>query len=94
VRLIGLDLLSAFSRKHPDARSAVASLQKEIEFARWQNLAELKERYPKASFLGDDHVVFDIRGGSYRAHFRISYAMQIVVVIRLGTHAEYDRWSF
>jgi mRNA interferase HigB len=92
--LLGTIHLAAFARKHPDARSALASFQSEVEGAKWSDPAQLKARYPRASFVGKDNVVFDIRGGSYRLHARVNYAMAIFIVVRVGTHAEYDRWTF
>lgn len=92
--LLGIHHLVAFARKHADARSALAAFQREVEAANWSDPAQLKSRYPKASFVGKDEVVFDIRGGHYRLHARVSYTMSIVIVMRVGTHAEYDRWTF
>jgi len=50
-----------------------------------------KTRYPKASILTGNRVVFDIKGNSYRLIVAIFYPARIVYVKFFGTHAEYDK---
>jgi mRNA interferase HigB len=92
--LLGLGHVAAFARQHPDVRSAMAAFQREVETATWSDPAELKSRYPSASFVGKDNVVFNIRGGNYRLHARVNFALAICIVVRIGTHGEYERWTF
>ena len=92
--LVGLNHLVNFAAKHADARSALAAFQREVEEGQWVTPADLRERYPKASFVGKDNVVFDIRSGNYRLHARVNFATGTFIVMRIGTHAEYNRWKF
>jgi mRNA interferase HigB len=94
MKLLGMQHLASFARAHSDARSALSAFHHEVGAAAWSDPAQLKSRYPSASFIGKDNVVFDIRGGKYRLHARVSFSMALVVIIRIGTHAEYDRWTF
>jgi mRNA interferase HigB len=94
LRLIGINHLARFARKHADARGALAAWQAEVEDATWTTPSDLKRRYPKASFVGGDQVVFDIRSDRYRLHARVNFVSALVVVVRIGTHREYDEWSF
>jgi mRNA interferase HigB len=41
--------------------------------------------------VGDNRVVFNIKGNDYRLVVRINYPYRIVYIRFLGTHAEYDR---
>ena len=59
--------------------------------AAWTNPHEVKDRYPKASIIGNNRVIFDICGGSYRLIVHIKYGFQTVIIRFIGTHAEYDR---
>ena len=93
MKLLGKDVLADFVSKHADARKAVAGLTQEIEAARWQNPHDVQARYPRASLLGDRKVVLDIRGNRYRILLQISYQRGIAVVLKAGTHAEYDTWD-
>jgi len=51
------------------------------------------ERYPRASVIRNGLVVFDIKGNDYRLAVRIDFDNGIVCVLKVGTHAEYDKWS-
>jgi mRNA interferase HigB len=94
MRLLGKNHLVTFAASHSDVRSALAVWEREVEDATWKSPSDLKLRYPKASLVGRDHVVFDIKGNKYRLHARVSYATGIVIVVRIGTHGDYDRWIF
>jgi len=47
--------------------------------------------YPAASIVGDERVVFNIRGNNYRLVVAINYSAGIVFIKFFGTHAEYDK---
>ena len=49
------------------------------------------ERYPNASIVGPDRVVFRIRHNDYRIVARIFYPGRMVYIRFVGTHREYDR---
>ena len=44
-----------------------------------------------ASFLGENRVVFNIKGNRYRVVVHVRYDLGRVYVRFVGTHAEYDR---
>lgn len=93
MRVLGLDILDNFRRHHADAEEQVKAWVAEVKDAEWSKPTELKERYPRASILEDNRVVFRLKGNSYRLVVKISYKSQIVRVERAGTHAEYDKWK-
>ena len=66
----------------------------EVTAARWTSPHDVRLRYPKASFIGDGRVVFNIRHNRYRLDTIIDYRNGQVVVVRVGTHADYDGWTF
>jgi mRNA interferase HigB len=55
----------------------------------WTGTADIRSRYPSASFLGRDRIVFNIGGNKYRLVVR--YRLPVVFIRFVGTHAEYDR---
>jgi mRNA interferase HigB len=57
----------------------------------WKNPAELKLLFGAASIVSSTWVVFNIKGNHYRMVVSINYGNQIVTVVWLGTHQEYDR---
>jgi mRNA interferase HigB len=94
MRLLGKNHLVTFAARHSDTRSALAVWEREVEDATWTSTSDLKGRYPQASFVGGENVIFDIRGGNYRLHARVNFTTGIVIVVRVGTHSEYDKWIF
>lgn len=93
MKLLGKKLLYNFKKKHADARSQIDSWEAEIEEAQWSSSADLKQKYPKASLLKNQHVVFNICWNKYRLLVQVSYKTNIVLARKIGTHKEYDDWN-
>ncbi len=78
-------------KKYTDAIGPLQNWYQEVEEADWDTPAKLKERYPNASIIRGDLVVFNIKGNRYRLVARINFRRQLVFVKFFGTHKEYDR---
>ncbi len=94
MKVVGRRALEDFKRRHADARSHVDAWLCEVEQAEWRSSHNIRARYATASFLADNRVVFNLKGNSYRLDVKVSYENQVVLVKRIGTHAEYDNWKF
>ncbi len=92
--ITGLQVLSEFKIKHADVRAQIDAWLCEVEEAEWSKPGDVKARYPSASFLSDNRVIFNLKGNSYRLEVKVSYRHQVVLIKRIGTHAEYDSWEF
>ena len=92
--LVGKRLLVQFARRHASAREAIGSWVAEVEAAAWRSSADVKARYASVSFIGNSRVVFNLKGNHFRLDAQIDYSAQVVLVRRIGTHAEYDSWTF
>lgn len=93
MRVIGAEALQDFCRRHADVDQSVKAWVAEARDARWREPMDIKGRYPNASFLKGDRVVFNLKGNKYRLLVRVRYEGQIVRVEKIGTHAEYDKWN-
>lgn len=93
MKLLGKELLNGFKVIYADAQSQIESWEAEIQEADWKTPHHLKARYPKASILGNQQVVFDICRNKYRLLVKISYKNGIVLIKKIGTHKEYNKWS-
>jgi mRNA interferase HigB len=83
--------LQAFWVNHPDAESSLRAWFHEVEAAPWSGPAEVRARYGSADFIGNDRIIFNIRGNRYRLVACVRYAPLHLVYVRfIGTHAEYD----
>ena len=93
MRLVGKELLAEFAKEHADIRGPLNAWIFEVEEANWTGPADIKARYPNASLLSDNKVVFNIKGKTYRIETKVSYAIKVVLTTRIGTHAEYSKWT-
>ena len=99
MRLIGQDVLVRALRKHSDARQWVAAWVATVEDAAWLSLDDIRRDYPSADGvkLKSEVVVtvFNVKGNEYRLLTNVNYVGQVVQVLELLTHAEYDkdRWK-
>jgi mRNA interferase HigB len=57
--------------------------------ATWRNF-NVRTAYPSADVVGDDRMVFNIKGNKYRLIARFSFRYKAIQVKWIGTHAEYN----
>ena len=91
MKIAGRSRLHDFGVKHPDARSWIEHWVSEVEAARWTSSHSIRARFPSASYLSDNIVIFNVKGNRYRLEVRVAYRTSLVVVVWTGTHAEYDQ---
>ena len=89
MKVLGLEVLAEFARTHAEVRTQLQVWLAEAEEAQWKGPDDI---YPTASFLADNRVVFNVKGRKYRMVVKVSYRLQIVMIDRVGTHAEYSKW--
>lgn len=94
MNVVGRGTLEDFKKRHADARGPLDSWLSEAEAADWHTPEDIKARYPSASIISGGRVVFNIKGNSYRLDVKVAYQTRVVLVVRVGTHAEYDNWEF
>lgn len=93
MRLVGRQLLDDFAMRHAEIRSPLNAWICEVEEAQWKGSADVKARYPTASFLSDNRVIFNIKGNKFRVETKLNYDVKVVLATRIGTHAEYSKWK-
>jgi mRNA interferase HigB len=91
VRVIAKRTLREFWRRAPQAEAPLSAWYADARRADWASPNTIKRRYPAASILPGNRVVFNIAGNKYRLVVRINYFYRVVYVRFVGTHAEYDR---
>lgn len=91
MRVIAKKILREFWEKHRDCEQSLKSWFQEASKAEWTNLNELKSEYPTASIIGDNRIVFNVKGNNYRLIVKINFDYQMVWIRFIGTHAEYDK---
>ncbi len=76
---------------HADAEGPLKAWYAEANSADWKSMADVKARYPHASVIDAERVVFNIGGNKYRLVVKFYFPAQAVYIKFVGTHAEYDR---
>jgi len=94
MEVIGQGILDDYCRGHGEITSQISAWLAEAKAASWSVPNDIKERYRSASFLPNNHVVFNIKGNRFRLDTKVYYQRKIIVIKRLGTHADYDKWKF
>jgi len=94
MKIRGLGILYEFMRKHPQSRGPLETWIALVKEAQWKKNTDIRELSSSVSFVGDRRAVFNIKGNDYRLDVKVTYKSQVVQVIRIGTHAQYDKWKF
>ena len=74
-----------------DSKGPLRAWHSEVEKSTWADPSDIKARYPHASFLAGNRVVFNIGGNKYRLVVDVRYQRAIVFVVWIGTHSEYNK---
>jgi mRNA interferase HigB len=93
VRIISRKKLKDFweHSNHKDAEQPLKAWFAEAKAAKWKSPNDLKIQYKNASFVGNNKIVFNIKGNSYRLIVAIKYEFSIIYIRFIGTHEQYDR---
>ncbi len=91
MRIITLNTLRLFWEQHPDAQQALQAWYRDAKRATWHTPADIKNVYCNASIVGNNRVVFNIRGNQYRLVVAINYAHAILYIRFIGSHHDYNQ---
>lgn len=91
MHIISLRTLRLFWANHPDAEQPLRAWYAIARRAHWRTPTEIRADYGNASFVGNNRVVFNIKGNDYRLIVIAEYSKGKLFVRFVGTHADYDR---
>jgi mRNA interferase HigB len=91
MRIIARRTLRMFGEQPADAEQPLRAWYAEAKAADWKTPGAIKMRYPSASLVANDRVVFNIGGNKYRLVVAIHYDLGILFLRFIGTHADYDK---
>lgn len=91
MRIVSRKKLADYYLMHAGSKTALEEWYKKVTKAEWKNLNELKQHYLSADYVGNNRVVFNIKGNDYRLIAIVIFVSQKVYVRWIGTHAEYDK---
>ena len=90
MRVIAVKTLKLYAKKKKEAEQSLFAWYEKACEAGWRNHNELKMQIGNASVIGEKRVVFNIHGNKYRLIVDIEYRLQIIFIVWIGTHKEYD----
>lgn len=91
MNLINEEPLDRFGRRRRDAADAILRWKELVRSASWHSPHDLRFDVSDVKRIDDDIFRFKIVGNHYRLVAQINFAQQRVMVLFIGTHAEYDR---
>ena len=94
MRINRMEPLTEFSAKHTDSQRWIANWVADVRNSTWTTSHDIKTKYPSASFLAENLVIFNVKGGKYRLATRVAYRVGVVLIEWIGTHAEYNKRKF
>lgn len=91
MRVFAKSTILEFGKRHRDALSSLVEWYKDFDKNSWSNPNHIKATYASASVIGNNRIVFNIKGNTYRLIVEFNYERQLAFIKFLGTHAEYDK---
>ena len=97
--IVGFEIIAALIEREKRARPQlgktldrrIAAWKQEVEQARWKKPTEVKATYGTTDVVGDNRIVFDICGNSYRLVVQFNYAAGVARIRFAGRHEDYDK---
>jgi len=90
MRIISKSTLREFWEEYPDIQQPLLSWYKVARKANWKNLNEVKQQFSTCKILGNDRIIFKIKGNNYRLVVKITFVNQIIWIRFIGSHKDYD----
>lgn len=91
MRIITPTRIRDFYYTHADSKTALEVWMAMIKEISIQSLNDLKQIANSVDIIGNNRVIFDIKGNKYRIVTVVLVHRQIVYIRWIGTHAQYDK---
>jgi mRNA interferase HigB len=91
--IANLSILEEFMHRHPPSRKPLLRWIRVAKGAKWKHLIDIKSDFNSVDYINDIYI-FDIKGNSYRLITEILFVSQIIFILYVRTHSEYDRIKF
>jgi mRNA interferase HigB len=92
MRIWNQHLIEKFKREHSGSRIVMQEWIDKVLKAEWSSPVDVKKMFSTASFV-KQFVVFNVGGNKYRVLTEILYRIKTVTILKVDTHAGYDRWK-
>lgn len=90
MRIIAKKTLVEYYTAHNDAETALEDWHEKTVNAEWSCFADVRQTFNSADYVGNNRIVFNIRGNQYRLVALVLFRIKMVYIRFVGTHKEYD----
>lgn len=94
VEILNARAIEQFIAEHTDAEAPLNDWVTKIRAAEWKNNADVQNTFKSADHLGDQKFIFNIGGNKFRMAAMVWIVQERVYVLKIMTHAEYDKEKF
>jgi mRNA interferase HigB len=90
MRISGSKKVKQFIVRHPSCRGVMNAWLKTVREVFWRNPADIINTYNQTDCVSTVWI-FNVGGNKYRLAARIFFSTQRVHILKVQTHAEYDK---
>ena len=91
MRVIAKKALVEFYAEYEDSETALEDWYEKTEHAEWNCFADVKRTFSSADYVGNNRIVFNIKGNQYRLIALVLFKIKMVYIRFIGPHKEYDK---
>ena len=91
MRIVSKKTLVNFYSIYSDSKTAIEEWYEKTKNAEWDNYAQVRQTFKSADFVGNNRIVFNIKGNQYRLITLILFRSKMVYIRFVGTHKDYDK---
>ncbi len=92
MEIAGISTIEKFKKTHPAARNALEEWISKVTPVLWRTSTDIKRMFSTTSFV-KQFVIFNIGDNKYKLLTEVRYGTGRILVLRIGTHEEYDSWK-
>ena len=90
MNVVSYKFIREFIKYHPDSHIPLRRWYKRMKKGKFDNLNELKSKFPGVDYIGNDRYVFNIGGTNYRLVALMNFYAHRAYIRYIGTHANYN----
>jgi mRNA interferase HigB len=94
VEILNFRVVKQFIQEHADAETPLNDWVTKTKAAEWKNYSDIQRTFNSADHLGGQKFIFNIGGNNFRMAAMVWIENERVYVLKLMTHAEYDKEKF
>ncbi|MCC7531513.1 MAG: type II toxin-antitoxin system HigB family toxin [Candidatus Melainabacteria bacterium] len=94
MEILNSRIFRQFISEHADAEAPLNHWVTKTRAAEWKSNADVQQTFNSAFHLGDQKFIFNIGGNNFRLVAMVWIARERVYVLKIMTHAEYDKEKF